>query len=951
MTDSRSRRRRLAGALALLLAAALLPFLAVARPPLPAPAPDARVHWPDADHDPAIPTVQSVLGFEVGTELARHAEVRRYFDALAAAAPDRMRLVEIGRSWQGRSLFYAVISSPANLARLDEVRAGMAKLADPRRLAPGEGERLIASLPAPVWLGYSVHGNEPGTTDAALAVAHHLLASRGDPRVPRMLDQTVIVIVPLINPDGRERFIDSNRAGRGLEPDPSPLSAERDEPWPGGRMNHYVFDMNRDWFTKTQPEIRAVSAALLDWMPVVVADVHEMGTDQTYFFPPEAKPLNPNLTARQLANVEEIGRNNARWFDRFGLRYFTREIFDGFFPGYGSGWPNYQGASAMVYEQGSSRGLVARRSDGTILRYPETVQSQFVASLSAVEVVANARERYLRDFAQFRASAIEEGRREPVKAYVLSAEPDPDMAARLAVTLARNGIEVTRVPGEFQACGARFPAGGYVVSAAQPAKRLIRTLLDEKTTMDPEFVRRQQDRIARGLPDEIYDVTAWSLPLMYNVATRTCTAVPNVSGERVSADWQLPGGVVNPGATVAFLVPWGNTASARFLAAAVRAGIDVRSSNKPFTVDGVRYPSGSLVIPVAGARDLGARLQPLAVATGATVTGVDTGWVTDGPGFGSPNVLDIPTPRVALIWDEPTERYSAGHARFVLERQFGYPVTAIRGSRLATANLDGFDVLLIPGEGRTYRSAFGKGGVENLKNWVARGGVLIGLGTGTRFLADPEVDLLPIRLEDGVYEPKGDEGNGRGENGDGERAGKGGRDGGDSGGKSGGKDEASEGRVPGTILATEADLEKATLPEKQPPRPVAGVLARATVVDDEHWLAAGVQPTVNVLFSGNEIYAPARQNQADTVLRFAGPGEVLTSGVLWEDSRRQIAFKPFVVAKRERRGLVIGFTQDPNFRAQMNGLNLLLVNAVFRGAALVHDANAAGVAEEDDARR
>lgn len=912
----------------------LLPLAAGARPPLPPPPAAGGVGWPGADYDPAVPTAREVLGFDIGAEMAGHAEVRRYFEALAAAAPDRVRLFDIGYSWQGRSLFLAVVSGPDNMARLEQIRTGMGRLADPRRLAPGEAERLVAELPAVVWLAYSVHGNEPGTTDAALQTAYHLLASRGDPRVARMLQQTVVVIAPLQNPDGRERFLESHRAARGLESDPSPLAAERDEPWPGGRSNHYLFDMNRDWFTQTQPEIRAHAAAMLAWNPVIAVDVHEMGTDRTYFFPPEAEPFNPHLTAAQLANTELVGRNNAAWFDRFGLRYFTREVYDGFFPGYGSGWPNYHGASAMVYEQASSRGLVARRSDGSILRFADTVQSQFIASLSAIEVAAANREKLLRDFAEYRASAVAEGRRERVKAYVLSTEGDADMAARLAVTLARNGIEVGRADGAFEACGRRFPAGSFVVPAAQPAKRLVRTLLDEKTPMDPAFLEKQADRVARGLPDEIYDVTAWSLPLMFNVPTAACKAVPSVATERVGQDWSPPGRVLNPQARVAFLVPWGNTASARFLTAALRAGVEVHSSNKPFTAGGSRYPAGSLVIPVAGNPNLAERLQALAAASGATVIGVDDGWVSEGPGFGSPSVLFMPTPRVAVLWDDPTDRHSAGAARFVLERQFGYPVTPIRLRRAAAASLDGFDVIIVPGESGSYLDALGEAGADNLKDWVSRGGVLVALGSGTRLLAHPKVDLLPIRLEYGAFgdAPAGET----------------------KAPKAGGEDAAAgkdEARVPATLLANEDDLAKATSPEKQPPRTVAGALARAVVADAEHWLAAGVAPALNVLVTGNDIYSPARQNAADTVLRFAGPDALLASGVLWEESGRQLAFKPFVVSRKHGRGLAIGFTSDPNFRAHLAGLNLVFLNAVFRGAATVHDANSAGQAAELALRR
>lgn len=904
----------------------------LARAPLSV-TPQSVEYWPGADYDPSVPSVRSVLGFEVGAEMARHEEVNRYFAALAATAPQRMRTFEYGESWEGRKLIYGVISSEKNMAQIDAVKAAMGKLADPRRSNKDEAAAIIRSMPAVVWLSYSVHGNEPGTTDAALLTAYHLLASRGDLRVAKMLDETVVVILPLQNPDGRERFINSNRAARGLEPDPSPLSAERDEPWPGGRMNHYVFDMNRDWFTQTQPEMRAHVATMLEWMPVVVADVHEMGTNQTFFFPPEADPLNPHLTQKQLDNVELIARNNAAWFDRTGLRYFNREIFDGFFPGYGSGWPNYQGASAMVYEQGSSRGLVARRADGSLLRFSDTVKSQFIASLSAVEVVANNRTRFLGDFANFRASAIAEGQREAVKSYVIPEAPDADMAARLAVTLARNGIEVRRADSNFAACGRRFDAGSFVVSAAQPSKRLIRTLLDEKTDMKADFVKRQEERVAKGLPDEIYDVTAWSLPLMFNVPVVACNADPLIRGDWVSRDWQPTGSVVGGPAAVGYVIPWGNTASARFLTAALRAGLPVKSSNKEFELAGVKYPAGSLFVDAAaGGAPLAEQVADIARRSGARVTAVQDSWVSAGPSLGSPEMLHMPLPRVAMLWDEPTERYSAGHTRFVLERQFGYPITLIRARRIGAANLDGFDVILLPSEGGSYASVLGKRGADNLKNWVQRGGVLIGLGSGTRYLAEKGVELLPLKLENALEPAAKKDANDKTASGAKSESAKA-----DSA-KDGSSADAEEQRVDAKELVSKSDLDKAERPLKAPPRPVAGVLARAQV-EDEHWLAAGIADQLNVLVTGNDIYAPVRRNDADTVARFAAPDQVLASGVLWEENRRQLAFKPFVVSKNHGRGVVVGFTADPNFRAHMAGLNLIFLNAIFRGAAITYDAN------------
>jgi murein tripeptide amidase MpaA len=248
-------------------ACALLLSLSAAAQPTTLPHPPGFEYWPGADYDPAVPTTQAVLGHAVGEDIALSADVRRYFDALSAALPDRVRVVDYGRSWEGRPLWYAVVGSAANVARADAVAAAMRELADPRVADRARAEAIIGDMPAVVWLGYSVHGNEPGTTDAAMQTAYHLLASRGDARVPAMLENTLAVIVPVQNPDGRDRFIHANRAARGPFPDGDFLSAERDEPWPGGRMNHYVFDLNRDWFAQTQPETRLLAPELLRWMP------------------------------------------------------------------------------------------------------------------------------------------------------------------------------------------------------------------------------------------------------------------------------------------------------------------------------------------------------------------------------------------------------------------------------------------------------------------------------------------------------------------------------------------------------------------------------------------------------------------------------------------------------------------------------------------------------------
>lgn len=871
--------------------------------------------WPNVTYDAAVPTTQSVLGFQLGERMTTHADVRRYLQAIAAAAPDRVRLVDYGQSWQGRELTYAIVSAPNNIARLEEIKQGMAALADPRKTSAAAAGRWIDSLPAVVWLAYSVHGNEPGTTDGALQTLYHLLAAQGDPRVATMLANTVVILNPIQNPDGRDRFIHANRGATGLAVDPHPLAAERNEPWPPGRFNHYLFDLNRDWFAQTQPESRAHTRAILEWFPVVLADVHEMSTNATYFFAPAGPPTNPWLTTTQNANRELIGRNNARWFDQFGRPYFTREVYDLFYPGYGDGWPAHHGAVAMTYEQGSARGLAAQRQDGTRFTFASTAESQAIASLSTIEVVAQNRAKFLRDFYDYRSSAIEVGRKSSQRLLVIPTQLDQGTANKFASLIAQQGVEIGRARTSFTACGKTFGAGSYLIDSAQPAGRMVRVLLDEQVPLDPQFVAEQERRRARDLPDEIYDVTAWSLPLLYNVKIERCSAMPKVASDAVQPGSFVPGELRSADASVAFLVPWGDTASARLLVAARRAGIRVRSSDEAFVHGGVSYPAGTLIISVAdNAPNLGARLAKLAEQTGARVTGVNDSWVTAGPSFGSAKVVEMPAPRIALAWDSPTDATAAGAARFLLEQQFGQPVTVIRSAALGRAELNDFEVLILP-DG-DFESRWGEKEADNLAAWVKRGGVLIGLGRAMRFLASPDIELLSVRREDAAPADDG--------------ASKDKKPGTDKAGDADAKAERAT--VAGTLIRDAEAAKQSIQPKRAAPDSVAGVLVRAEV-DSAHWLAAGVAARVHVMYQGQDIYTPVKLDAGFNVARFAPASELLASGYLWDENRQQLAYKPFVLVEPKGRGMIIGFTADPTLRSFNDGLNLLLLNAVYRGAA------------------
>jgi hypothetical protein len=818
-----------------------------------------------------------------------------------------MKMYEYGESWEGRKLTYAALGSETNIRRLGEIKSAMQRIADPRKTPEAEARKLIAGLPAIVWLSYGVHGNEISSPDAALLTAYHLLAARNDKLVDDVLAKVVVLIDPTQNPDGRDRFVNYFEQSRGLIPDASPAAAEHNEPWPGGRANHYLFDLNRDWIPLTQPEVASQVRALREWFPLVYVDLHEMSGESTYFFTPEADPYNPHLTGTQRQSLTLFGKNNAKWFDKYGFDYFTREAYDAFYPGYGASWPLYYGALAMTYEQASVRGLVVRRSDESLLTYRDTVRHHFVASISTLETAAANREKLLTDFYQYRASAVAEGGKEPVKAFLLPRGRDASATDKLAGILMEHGVEVNRAKSPFREDGKEYAAGTYVVPLAQPAKRFIRTLLDPQVPMDDKFVAAEEARRKLKQNTEIYDVTAWSLPLLFNVEAVASGTVPEGSFEPARAGRIVPGAVHGGPASVAYLVPWGSAAAGRLLAAAWRDDLKIHSSDKPFAQDGVKFPEGSLIVKTAvNPADLAARMTQLARETGADVYAANSGWVDDGVNFGSRWVVQMKKPAIALAWDTPTQSSAAGATRFVLERQFGYPVTPIRTAQLAGADLSKFQVLILP-SGGNYASVLGESGIERVKNWVSAGGTIVALGDAVSFLADAKVELLDVSQENALRE-------------------------GDDKDKDKKAEKPESGRVPGITIASQAEFEKATRAKEALPDSAPGAIARARVRPD-YWLTAGMGETVYAMVEGRVIFTPIKEDKGVNAVYFDAADKLVASGHLWAENRKQMAFKPLVISATSGRGIVVGFTEDPNFRAFSDGMNVLFLNAVFRGPA------------------
>ena len=845
------------------------------------------------DFDPAIPTLAQTIGHPPGEKITTSEDIVFYIKALESAAPDRVRVVQYADSWQGRPLVYAIIASPDRMARLDAIQADLGRLAGGTNLSSSERADLIARTPAVAWFGFGVHGDEITPSDSGLALAYHLLAARDDALVQRILAETIVIIDPNQNPDGRARFIHSFTEALGLEPQADRYAAEHDQPWPGGRFNHYLMDMNRDWFAVTQPETLGRVKAYQDWHPVVYVDSHEMGGDQTYFFPPAADPYNPLITESQRASQDRFGRNRAAWFDRLGIPYFTREIFDAFYPGFGDMWPSLNGSIAKTFEQGSPRGLKFLRRNGEELTYKEGVFNNFIASLATLETVAAERARLLSEYAEYRRSAVLEGERSDERFILIDLAERRGQAERLVRTLTVQGILVSRLPAGVSACGRTYPAGAFLVDKAQPAGRLARALLEPEVPLPTDFMQRQEERRSAGLEHELYDVTAWSMPLMEGLSLQSCQRADLSSAQPATGAPPVP----LPAATdrgFGFVIPWSDAVQARLVLDAIGQGLAGSATDEAFTAGGREFGKGAVVFSAAAnPDDLGTQLNRLAGIHGAEVVALTSSWVEKGPNFGSGSFVQLRRPAIALAWDDGTSPTSAGATRWTLEQKFGLPVSPIRVRTLGSARLSDYDVIILPETTGRFTAALGSSGRAALKAFTERGGVLIAIGSATGALMHEDLALLSTVRETAWTDLE---------------------------------EDTSEEPERGTRLTSEEDYRNLIADPEASPETVPGALVNINA-DPNHWLASGYERAI-ALVTGRAIYRPLNVADGVNVFRFADAEDLVASGYLWEENRRQLAYKPFLMAQQHGSGLVIAFAQSPTTRGYIGGLDLLLANAV-----------------------
>lgn len=848
---------------------------------------------PGARYDTRIPTLKQTTGYDLGESITTPEQITAYLKVLADAAPDRTRLLKYADTFEGRPLHALIIATPERMRRLDEIKAGMQRLANPSALSNSEAERLIRELPAVVVLMHGVHGNEISSAEAALAEAYHLLAARGDTNVETILRECLVLIDPMQNPDGRARFVFQNLFGRAAQPDAEPAAAEHDEPWPGGRTNHYLFDLNRDWFAQTQPETKGRARLLLDWPAQVAVDLHEQGGDATYYFPPAATPYNPHLSKAQLDWYDVFGRANAARFDERGFAYFNREVYDAFYPGYGVSWPSAQGALGMTFEMASARGLAYRRQDGTVLSYLDGAVRHFTSAMTTALTAARNREKLLRDFYEFRRNAGKGA----TQAYLLPPGRDAGQTLRLVRTLQANGVSVQRATEPIQYESRTLPAGTFIVPLPQPAGALVRNLLDPQVPMSAEFLKVQEERRKNRLPDQIYDITAWNLPLLYDVE---CLAYDHALTAKTTSVEAAAALASLPDAIVGYALPWNATAAAATLEA-LQAGLRARFLNASFTLAGRKFSKGVAFFRASdNGSDLKVRLASIIAKHGAEVVKLDSGFVEEGTSLGSNQTVVLKTPRVLLAWDQPVNSLSAGWTRYVLERRYNQPVTAVRTSSLARVDWRRYDVLVLPSG--NYATALSGDTLRRLKDWMNAGGTLITFGEASRWAARESTALLDTRTEWRDGSPETDTPPARTES-----------------------SRTDTGRKP-------ADFDQAIQPARELPELVPGALLRVTL-NDNHWLAAGTDGEVQVQIESTRVFTPIKLDKGVNVGIYAAKDRLLASGLIWPESLAQLPQKAFLIHQPYGQGHLIAFAEDPNYRAYAEATMFLFMNALVLGAA------------------
>lgn len=893
---------RLLPPLSLALLATTAPLLSVAAdaqlydPPTAEPLSLAYYLPQGIEYDLQVPRPESVLGFEVGNWHVRHDQLVSYFEKLDAVS-ERMRSEQIGITYERRPLLNVYVSSPKNLERLDEILTRHALLSD------GKGEDLdLADMPLVVYLGYSIHGNESSGSNAALVVGYHLAAARG-PEIEALLDKTLIVLDPSLNPDGLARFAQWANQHRGRVPVADPRSREHVEPWPNGRTNHYGFDLNRDWLLAVHPESQARIRQFQRLRPNLLADFHEMGTDGTYFFQPGIPSRqNPLTPASNLELTRRVAEFHAKALDRIGSLYYTEESFDDFYLGKGSTYPDIQGGVGILFEQASSRGHVQESANGP-LTFPFTIRNQVTSSLSMLDAARSMRRDLLEHQRTFYREALAEAAADPRQAIVFGDSEDPERGLKLAWLLKQHRIEVHSLTEAIETGGARYePSTAYLVPLRQPQYRLLRGIFEKPTKFADET---------------FYDVSAWTLPLAFAMphaelsgkAWKPSLLGPRDSrGEATVCTWGVSTPKWGEPDTVAYAFSWNGSLAPMALYRLQARGIKTRAAVQSFAIAAGKpgelrqLGPGSIVVPLAGQpierKALEELLDIVIAQTQIEMHPVKTGLTPTGIDLGSPNLPAVKKPRPAILVGAPYDVSEAGEVWHLLDQRFRIEISLLEKRELTRADLSRYTHLIFvsgnPAELQQNEA-------EAVRAWVRAGGVLIATGQAAPW-AEKQILNPPPEGKDADKEKPG----------------------------KGGDEEKTKPRKP------YGDFDKDSAHDL-----VAGAIYEVDL-DLTHPLAFGYTRPKLPVFRDHAELLPTPKDPYSRVAVY--PNEPRLAGFSSDENLKKIAGSTAVAATRMGKGAVLMYLDNPNFRGFWWGGSKLFLNGLFL-SGLIDDTSEEGATD------
>ncbi|MFP4081919.1 MAG: M14 family zinc carboxypeptidase [Candidatus Aminicenantes bacterium] len=887
--------------------------------------------FPGRTYNPQIPSPSEFLGYEVGGYHTTYAPMVFYFRELAEKS-ERIVFGTYGQSYEKRPLYYAVISSENNIRRLNDIKASLSRLANPHQIQDkAQEERILETTPAVVFLIYGDDGNETAAFESALHTAYQLVAAT-DQKTTQMLEELVVIITPALNPDSHERFVawyNANQVGPQGTADPN--ASEHFAPWGmDTNNNHYQINLNRESVWNTQRETQALAHLYLEWNPQVLVDHH--GQPVEFIGPWYSEPLNVEITKNQRQWLVRFGEDMAEIFQNHGFRYSPWE-FGVLYPGYWDGFSLLNGAIGFTTESGGGgwKGLQLLLPGGHTTRLKDGIIQNMTADQSVLRVTARGRRQKLEDFLSYKRSAVEEAKDHPVQAYVIPASNDPQRTDSVVNLMIRNGIRIFRAKKAFKVSQAApyfrgkagprsFAAGSYVVPMAQPQSRLLRVLMDPHTKIPKDYLDGvRETRKLKQTPgylnpsiwtsiESFYDVTAWCLPLTFNMEAYQVPQIPRIEMDPLRDEIHTPGQFINPEAAFCYVFDYRSNRAIAAVSRLRQESIKFHVASSAFRIGEHRFGRGAVVVFFQENQeiDLRAAMKEIVQNTGIYLLGVNHNLVDEGPHLGSDQYLQVVTKPVAVVKDGPVRPSSFGSIWFLCEQVYGVPFTALKFGHLPWVDLREYGVLIFPDGFYTgINKATEKTTAKKLRRWVIEGGSLIGIKGASAWLAREEMGLTSIRtlgtyigksiyMTDGGHPPL--------------------------------PVPVSEEIPSGEEEAAEPEAASVEQLSVQSQPMVPGAILRAKVYP-HHYLSYGYGEDVPVLMWSNLVFSTPQH--VGVPVFFAEADQALVAGFAFPDSVDKLAGTPYLMDEVRGQGHVILYADDPNFRLYWDGLTRLFFNSVF----------------------